>query len=134
MKVYIDSDVILDVLLARENFATESGQILNLSEKGLISGTTTLLAIANIHYILRRYDNKKAIKTIRTLREILNVMPLTDKELLMALNSNFKDFEDAIQNSAALSFGCTAIITRNIRDYASSELSIYSPKEFILQS
>ncbi len=133
MKVYIDSDVILDVLLGREKFATESSQILNLSEKGLISGTTTLLAIANIYYILRRYDNKKAIKSIKTLREILQVMPLTDKELLMALNSNFKDFEDSVQNSATLSFGCVAIITRNIKDYSSSELNIYSPKEFLLQ-
>lgn len=58
MKAYVDSDVILDVLLGREVFECESGQILDLCEKGELIGCTTVLAIANIYYILNRYDAK----------------------------------------------------------------------------
>ncbi|MFT6732565.1 MAG: putative nucleic acid-binding protein [Polaribacter sp.] len=130
---YIDSDVILDVLLGRKDFVNDSGQILNLVETKKLKGTTTLLALANINYLLKRFDNKNALKAIGTLRKILTIIPLTDQELLNALESGFKDFEDAIQNYASENYGCNIIITRNIKDYAKSNLPIYTPKEYLIK-
>jgi len=75
MKVYVDSDVILDVLLGRDAFLCESSQVLNLCETREIVGCTTALAVANMHYILSRYDAKNARKAVQALREIFNVYP-----------------------------------------------------------
>jgi len=132
MKAYIDSDVILDVLLGREAFLCESSQVLNLCETREMIGCTTALAIANMHYILRRYDAKCAKRAIQSLREIFQVLPVSDHEIGKSLNSKFKDFEDGVQNFVAEHHGCSLVITRNIKDYASSQLKVLTPKEHLL--
>ncbi|WP_051937873.1 PIN domain-containing protein [Ghiorsea bivora] len=113
MKTYVDSDVILDVLLGREVFLIESSQILNLCETHEITGCTTTLAIANIYYILTRYDSNSAKTAIKSLREILQVLPVTDEDIGKSLHSKFKDFEDGVQNFVAENHACNCIITRN---------------------
>ena len=129
MKAYIDSDVILDVLMGREAFLAESSQILNLCETHQISGCTTTLAIANIYYILSRYDSASAKTAITSLRDILDELPVSDKEIGQSLNSKFKDFEDGVQNFVAEHHAYGYIITRNKKDYAHSSLKILTPKE-----
>jgi len=132
MKVYVDSDVILDVLLGRDVFLCESSQILNRCERGEMLGCTTALAIANIHYILRRYDAKKAKKAIQSLRDIFNILPVSDREIGQSLDSNFKDFEDGVQNFVVGNYGCSLVLTRNKKDYVSSLLKVLTPKEYLL--
>jgi len=132
MKAYVDSDVILDVLLGREAFECESSQILDLCEKGEFIGCTTVLAIANIYYILNRYDAKNAKKAVRLLREIFEVLPVFDHEIGRSLDSRFKDFEDGVQNFTAENQDCDLIITRNKKDYAYSRLKVVTPNEYLL--
>ncbi|MDQ6962632.1 MAG: PIN domain-containing protein [Mariprofundaceae bacterium] len=134
MKAYVDSDVILDVLLGREYFLFESSQILQLCETQKIMGCTTVLALANMHYILNRYDKKNAKKAIQTLRTILTVMPISDHEMGRSLESDFKDFEDGVQNFTAEKNDCELIITRNKKDYATSQLNVVTPHEYLLQN
>lgn len=133
MKAYIDSDVILDVLLGRDAFLAESARILNLCETSKLTGCTTALAVANIYYILSRYDAKKAGKAIRTLREILQILPVSDNEIGRALDSGFRDFEDGVQNFTAERHGCNLIITRNRKDYACGKIKAITPKEYLLR-
>lgn len=133
MTVYIDSDVILDVLLGREEFLMASSQVMNLCEIREISGHTTVLAITNIFYILNRYHAANAKKAIKALREILIVLPVSDLELDKALNSSFRDFEDGVQNFTAESHGCEVIITRNKKDFSHSQLRVLTPGEYLLQ-
>jgi len=132
MKTYIDSDVVLDVLLGRDTFLVESSQIFNLCEIHQITGCTTTLAIANIYYILCRYDSSLAKTAIKSLREILQVLPVTDEEIGKSLHSKFKDFEDGVQNFVAENYACNCIITRNKKDYANSQLKVFTPKEYLL--
>jgi predicted nucleic acid-binding protein len=132
MKVYVDSDVILDVLLGREAFLCESSQVLNLCETRKIIGCTTSLAIANMHYILCRYDSKRAKKAIQSLMEIFKVLPVFDKEIDKSLNSKFKDFEDGVQNFVAEKHDCSLIITRNKKYYFNSQLKVLTPNEYLL--
>jgi len=132
MKAYIDSDVILDVLLARKAFLPASSHILNLCENREINGCTTALAIANIYYILNRYDIKNAKKAIRVLREIFSILPVSDHEIGRSLDSRFKDFEDGVQNFTAEHHECDTIITRNKKDYAYSRLKVLMPDEYLL--
>ncbi len=132
MKVYVDSDVMLDVLLAREAFVYESSQILSLCETHEMVGCTTALAIANMYYILSRYDTKRAKQAIQSLMDILKVLPVFDKEIDKSLNSSFKDFEDGVQNFVAERHGCSLIITRNKKDFLNSQLKVLTPNEYLL--
>lgn len=65
---------------------------------------------------------------------ILSVLPMDGEVVVQALNSGFRDFEDALQNAAATSERDIAIIvTRNVKDYRNSELSIMTPEEYLKQ-
>jgi len=132
MKSYVDSDVILDVLLGREAFLCESSQVLNRCERRDMTGCTTALAIANIYYILRRYDANSAKNAIKTLRDIFTVLPVSDSEIGRSLDSKFKDFEDGVQNYVAENHHCDLIITRNKKDYMHSRLKVLTPNEYVL--
>ena len=132
MKAYIDSDVILDVLLAREAHLHASSQILDRCETGIIRGCTTALAIANIYYILRCYDATRAKRAIQSIRAILTVLPVSDREIELALQAPFKDFEDGVQNFVAEAHHCRWILTRNKKDYAGSALKVLTPNEYLL--
>jgi len=132
-KVLIDTDVILDFFFDRKPFADYSTQILGLCENNKIKAYITPVIISNVYYILRqtaRHD--KVINKLKQLLIITDVL-LMDKEVVNnALNSNFKDFEDSLQNFAAVKNGkIDAIITRNLKDYKNSEIGIMSPESYI---
>ena len=133
MKVLIDSDVILDLLIDRKPFSKESLDILSWCEKGRITGYWTPVIISNVYYILSKYASEKmARSTIAELNEILEVVSINKSVINLALESKFKDFEDAIQNYAAeLNVEIEAIITRNENDYKLSKLSVFSPSDFL---
>ncbi len=117
-KIFIDTDVILDLVFERKPFFYDSQKILSLVEKNYFTGFTSSLILANCYYIINSNKNKDAAqKTIAKLRSILTVLPFTDKEIGESLNSNIKDFEDGIQYFIAVNNGINTIITRNIQDY-----------------
>ena len=96
-------------------------------------GYITPVICSNIYYILRKYgSHNKVINKISDLLTILDVLQMDKKVIKSALISKFKDFEDALQNFAAVnSQNINSIITRNTKDYKFSELSVYTPEEYI---
>ena len=97
-KIYIDTDVILDVVFERKPFFYDSQKILSLIEKNYFIGFTSSLILADCYYLIRSNKNENtAVKTISKLRSILTILPFTDKEIGEALNSKIKDFEDGVQ-------------------------------------
>lgn len=132
-KVLIDTDVILDFFFDRMPFSEESSQILSLCEKKEIQGYVTSIMVSNIYYLLRK--NAKHEKVIDNLKLLLNIVDVTTtnkKVVLEALNSEFKDFEDALQNfSAQNDEKITIILTRNVKDYKTSNLSIMTPENYL---
>lgn len=132
IQVFIDSDVILDVLAERQPFFKHSAHVLSLSEQNKVAGCTTALVFANVHYLLKKHRSKPfAESQLRKLRIILDIIPLTEKHVDMSLNSGFNDFEDALQNFSAEGSGTTCILTRNKQDYRQSRLSVLTPEEFL---
>ena len=132
-KVFIDGDVILDLLLKREKFYKEAARLFTLIEKGKIAAYTSPLVIANIYYIITRLENKKsAFEKIKLLRTLLRLLELNVKMIDMALAKPYGDFEDSIQYHCALYHGIQNIITRNIKDYPEKEINILEPAEYIL--
>ncbi len=131
-KVFVDSDVILDVLEKREPFYSYSAQILSLGDEKKIKLFTTSLVFANVYYLLRRHLGKtKARESLRKLRTIVDIIAPGGKEVDLSLNSEFADFEDALQYFTALGNKINLIVTRNVRDYKNSQISITTPQQFV---
>ena len=131
-KIYIDTDVILDVVFERKPFFYDSQKILSLIEKNYFIGFTSSLILANCYYIISSNKNENiAAKTISKLRSILTILPFTDKEIGESLNSNIKDFEDGIQYFITINNGVDTIITRNISDYKNIDINVFMPNDFL---
>jgi predicted nucleic acid-binding protein len=131
-KLFIDSDIILDLVLKREPFFNDSQRLLSLIERNYFSGFTSSLILANCYYIITgNKDKKTALKTISKLRSVLNVLPFTNKEIGESLNSSIADFEDGVQYFIALNNGINTLITRNISDYKGLDINVLTPKDFL---
>ncbi len=132
VKIFIDTDVILDLVFERKPFYHNAQKVLALVEKNLIIGYTSSLILANCYYIISSNKNKTiAAKTVSKLRSILKVLPFTDKEIGESLNSNLKDFEDGVQYFIAVNHGLDTLITRNINDYKGVDISVLLPNDFL---
>ena len=134
MKVFLDSDVLLDYLTARQPFLDEIKIIIHKGIRKEIKLYTSSLIIANIHYFISKVQNsKQAINKIDKLTSFIKILSVGEIEILESLKSKFKDFEDCIQNTCATNSNMDIIITRNIKDFKLSELAIMSPKEFLVK-
>lgn len=132
-KILIDTDVILDFFFDRQPFSEEASQILSLCESKKLNGFVTPIMISNIYYILKKTaKHEKVIEGLKSLMDIVDVAVITKNTIVDALNSNFKDFEDALQNFSALDKkDINIIITRNIKDYKTSSLSVMTPETYL---
>ena len=131
-RVFIDSDIILDVALAREPFFSASKMILVMAENNFIIGHISSNCIANIYYILRKSGgDSNSRKFISSIVKYITVITIDHQNVLEALQSKFSDFEDALQYYSAVENQCEYIVTRNIDDYKNSKIKVVLPEEFI---
>jgi len=131
-KIFFDTDVILDISTGREPFFADSAKLLSLVEKGEYKGFASSLSFSNIYYIHRKFtDHTVAVNFLKKLRLLVTVLNVNDAVIQKALESGFKDFEDAVQYYACLQNKIDFIITRNIDDYKKSDISVYTPSEFL---
>lgn len=132
-KVLIDTDVILDFLFDRKPFSDDASKILSLCESKQIQGFVTSIILSNIYYLLRKTaKHEKVTESLKMLMNILDIVTTDKTCVLDALNSEFKDFEDALQNfSAENDKEIKIVITRNNKDYKSSNLSIMEPEIYL---
>ena len=131
-KIFIDSDIILDVATGRVPFVDQSKTVLALIENGYALGVISSNSVTNIYYVLRKIStNDKARSFIKTILKYISVITVDHGSILTALDSKFMDFEDGVQNYCALKNQCDLILTRNIKDYTFSELQVLEPNEFI---
>ena len=131
--VLIDTDVILDFFFDREPFAEFATDIFNLCEENKLKGFTTPIIVCNVYYLLRKTaKHEVVIEKVKQLLTIIEVLTI-DKEIVFdSLNSNFKDFEDALQNFSAIrNEKISIVLTRNIKDYKKSELAIMTPETYL---
>ena len=132
-KILIDTDVILDFFFDRKPFSENSSIILNMCERKQIQGFVTPVIISNSYYLLRRTaQHNKVIDKLKQLLSITDVLNMNKQIVENALNSDFKDFEDALQNFAAVSNGdIDVIVTRNVKDFKKSEIAVLTPESFL---
>ena len=131
-RVFVDSDIILDVLAKREKFYTHAAKLFTLLDKGHVSGFTSPIIFANLYYILRKTKSKEyALQSLRKLKSFISILATDEKIIDLALNSTFKDFEDAIQYHTAKSYEINFIITRNKKHYKQSKTSVCTAEEYL---
>ncbi len=123
----------MDFFLDRKPFSDDAAKILSLCELKQLNGFVTPVIISNLYYLLRKLSNhNKVIEKLKQLLTFIDVLEMTREIIIKALNSDFKDFEDALQNySAENSMFINVIITRNTKDYKNSYLGVMTPEDFL---
>jgi len=131
--LFLDTNIVLDVLMDRKPFSIFSARILDLNEKGLAKLYMSSLSYNTIYYILRKLkSHKETITILKKMEELIETTNVSNKTIKDALFSEFQDFEDAIQNFSAENFKKSLIfVTRNTKDYKKSTLTVMSPEEVL---
>lgn len=132
-KLFIDTNIVIDLLSRREPFFEESASLFSLADRKIVDLSASSLTIANTSYaLLRQMDSSKAKAILRKLRLIVKILPLDDKIVGLALNDDtFLDFEDGLQHFSALENNQDIIITRNLKDFKNSKLPAMTAKQFL---
>ena len=132
MRLLIDANILLDVLMKREPHYSDSALIWKLCETEQVEGYVSALTIANLMYIMRKELTPEAIEDVlKKLSLIFRITELTPQDIKKAAEMKWHDFEDSIQSVTAERIHADAIITRNIRDYCHSKITAYTPTEYL---
>ena len=128
----LDTNIVLDLLAERMPFYKEAAKLFSLADKKKLKLSISSLCMADAHYIISRQNPEvEVMKVLRKFKVLVNVLPLDDKITDLALNSDFKDFEDAIQYFTAIENDQDLIITRNQPDFKESKIPVMTAGEFI---
>ena len=133
MKIMIDTNIILDVLLEREPFYEYSKAILELCEKRKIHGFISASSATDIFYLVRKalISTEAAYDALGEILNIVKILTVTNDDVNKAFLQKAKDFEDCLLATCAKSNNCDAIITRNKKDFMTFGITLFSPEEFI---
>lgn len=131
-KVFIDCDICLDLLTQRVPHYDHAAALFSLADKGKVKLYVSSLIFSNLHYLLSRHFSSTETRRILTRFKVLvNVVGVDDKIVELALSSEFKDFEDAIQYFAALGNNITILLTRNLKDYKQARISVMTAEDYL---
>jgi len=132
-RVLIDTNILLDVLLNRQEFLEASTAVLRLLLERQYRGFVAATTLTNMYYIVRRVSGKpeEALAAIDKTLAWCTVAPVNRRVLDIARSSGMKDFEDAVQAAAARDFGIDVVVTRDKTGFHASGLRVYSPEEFL---
>jgi predicted nucleic acid-binding protein len=130
LKILLDTNIVLDVLMDRMPFADAAIELFSKVEDGAIIGYLCGTTITTVYYLASKtLGSARARKEIQKLLGLFEVAPVNRFVLESALAVDFNDFEDAIIHEAACHVGADAIITRNPKDFKKSRITIYTSEE-----
>lgn len=131
-QILLDTNIVLDLLARRMPYYRDAAELFSLADKNRIRLSLTALSLANIHNILAKHKPEpEARKILRNFKILVRVLSFDDKIGDLALNSDFKDLEDAIQYFTAIENHQELIITRNMAGYRESKIPVMTAGEFI---
>ena len=132
-KLLIDTNVLIDYLLEREPFFEDAKKVILSCTNGETKGCIAAHSLSNMFFILRKdYDAKERREVLLNLCKIFDVEGIDKAKLILGLqNENFSDFEDCLQMECAKAYEADYIVTRNVSDYATSEIKAILPKDYI---
>lgn len=131
-RLFLDTNIVLDLLGEREPFYHSAAKIATLADKGEIVIYVSSLTYSAVFYLLSRYEGNEAVKEkIRKFKVIAKTSNLTNKIINKGLSSKFNDFEDSLQYYCAVNSECNILITRNGKDFKESDLPVLTPDEYL---
>ena len=134
MRILIDTNVMLDVLLNREPWVAQSSAVWQANDEGHIVGHITACAIADIFYIARRLTTLETARAaVRICLEAFEVCPVDKQTLAQAETLPGSDFEDNLQIACANLAGLDAIVTRDESGFQTAAVPVLTPEELLKQ-
>lgn len=130
-KIFVDANIVLDLLQKREEFYEEAQELFTLADKDIVKLYVSALTLANVHYLLYKHLKMEARKVVSKFKVLVEVLAVDDKIINLALVSDLKDFEDATQYYTAIENGMDIIITRHKKDFKKLDLPILTAREFL---
>lgn len=132
MKLLLDTNVVLDVMLDRKPHVAASARVVAAAELGRFDASLCATTITTIHYLATKaLGAKQAAREITRLLEIFRIAPVTEVVLKAALQTKTTDYEDAVLFEAARAAGMDGIVTRNADDFPKTNLPIYFPVDVV---
>lgn len=133
-KLFIDTNVMLDLLGERAPFYDSIAKIATIADKGKVKLIVSALSYSTIFYLLSKFEDNEIVKDkLRKFKVLAETSDLTDKIIDKGLSSKFKDFEDALQYHCALQMDCNILITRNSKDFKESDIPVMTPEEYLMR-
>ena len=130
MKILLDTNIVLDLLMERMPFADAAAELFSKVENGTIIGYLCGTTITTVYFLAAKaVGAPRAQEEIKKLLSLFEVAPINRHVLESALVADFSDFEDAVIHEAACHVGVEAIVTRNQKDFKKSRISVYSSEE-----
>ena len=132
MRVLVDTNVVLDVLLARRPFVVASAEVFGLVEHARIEGLLCATTITTIDYLLTQAMPRPAARqALQKILALFEIAPVNRAVLEEAIRSKITDFEDAVLDQAGRLAGAEVIVTRNQPDFRLASLKVVGPDELL---
>lgn len=131
-KVFIDTDIALDLLAQREPYYTAAAELFTLADSGKLIIYVSSLSFSNLNYLLtRQYNSTESRRILNKFKVLVKVLAVDDKIIELALSSKFRDFEDAIQYYTAIKNGVNILLTRNTKDYKEANIAVLTADSYL---
>lgn len=131
MKVFLDTNIVLDLLLERQPFVEDAEKLWFLAERGRIAAAVSALSFPNVYYVIRKTRGSRAAMTVlKAMRGTFRIVECDGQIVQQAMDAGFSDFEDAVQYFSALRMDAVCMVSRNTRHFHKSSLPVFTPRAF----
>lgn len=134
MKIFVDTNVMVDLLARREPFYADAARLFSLVDTGKCAAAVAAVSFSTTAYLLeKRMSYEELVHTLRQFASIVEIAAVDERAVRKSLSATslFRDIEDAMQHYAAVQSGCDAIITRNVKDFVHADIPVFMPGEFL---
>jgi predicted nucleic acid-binding protein len=132
VRLFFDTNVLLDVLTRREPFHADSAKLWALVEAGKVSGSACAISFSNMYYVVRNLSGSRAAyRGLQLVSALFDIIPCDERIIQQAIDANLADFDDAIQFFSAVRANADYIITRDSAHFAKSHIPVAAPPEFL---
>jgi len=132
LTLFLDTNVLLDVLAQRAPWVTDAAALLSLVDTGQVEGVVAAHAVTTLHYFLRKHlGREKASATLVELVDLVTIATVDESVIQKGLGFGWQDFEDAIQAVCALQAGADYFVTRNRQDFSALSIPVVTPSEVL---
>lgn len=129
MKILLDTNVILDAMIGRPPWNEAAEQIILQAAYYRVEAFITASSVTDLYYIVHKElrEDAKTKSLLTSLLELIHILPVNEQDCILALHSDIKDFEDAVQDEVAARYKLDYIITRNVMDFEGGKVMAMFP-------